>query len=135
MTRLSEMFRPEPVAFSVGDVEYQITIGLDDVAALEKACDAGLGAIGRMITNGHVSVMLQIMALTAKRVTEVGPQPIGDIAEIGALAGSEEAVLALGEALTVVKNALSPEPQPAQSESGSEPVSTRKRSGGSRNGQ
>jgi hypothetical protein len=135
MTRLSDLYKAEIRPFSVGDVKYHISVDLDHVQTLEAECGASLGAIGQMIANGHVSVMIRIMAITAKRITEVGPQPVNDLAEIGMLIRSNDAMTALAEALAAVKNVLSPEAQPPPSESGSEPASTRKRSGGSRAGQ
>ena len=126
---LSDLYKPEPQLFEANGNSYSIAIGLDDIAKLEKACQAGLFAIGQMLQQGHTSVLIQIISLTAKRKTDVGYQLIDDLAEIGALMRSPECTVALSAALVAVGNALSGGPAlPTQSETGHKPVSRRKTS-------
>jgi hypothetical protein len=126
---LSDLYKPEAKLFEVDGVGYSIAIGLDDIAKLEKACQAGLFAIGEMLMQGHTSVLIQILSMTARRKTEVGYQPVEDLAEIGKLMRSGECSAALADALAAVGNALSGVTVSATpSETGPKPVSRRKTS-------
>jgi hypothetical protein len=120
MKKLADMYAPQAFPFKVGEAEYQAMLGLGDVAALERECQAGLSAIGQMLIDGHTAILIQVIVAAVKKKTEVGFQRLEDLAEVGTLMRSTECVVALSEALSGVGNALSGgKPSPAPLEIGS----------------
>lgn len=112
-------FKAEPFFADFQGIRYQVLLGLDELANLEKACGGGLPEIFSKMQAGHLSILIQVIGSVVKKETEVGFQPL-DLSEIGPLAGSEEIGVALGQAMAALGNALGlTAPSPVASGSGS----------------
>jgi hypothetical protein len=128
-------FSAAPIVVEVRGISYQVQLGLDELADLERACGGGLSEIFSKMQAGHLSILIQVIGSVVKKQTEVGYQAL-DLAEIGPLAGSAEIGVALGEAFAALGNALGlMAPSPVASGSGSPQGSPSKPSGRSQAGQ
>lgn len=127
-------FTADPIFVQANGGDYQVLLGLDELADLEKACGGGLSEIFSKMQAGHLSILIQVIGSVVKKKTEVGYQAL-DLAEIGPLAGSAQIGVALGQAVAALGNALGlMAPSPVASGSGSPPASPSKPSGKSRAG-
>jgi hypothetical protein len=128
-------FKADPIFVDVNGVSYQVLLGLDELAGIEKACNGGLSEIFSKMQGGHLSVLIQVIAGVVKKKTEVGYQPL-ELNEVGPLAQSAELGAALGQAVAALGNALGlMAPSPVASGSGSPQGSRSKPSGKSQTGQ
>jgi hypothetical protein len=131
-------FEGDPIIVEVDDVKYQVKIGLDELAAIEKACKDNLQGVFYSMRSGSLSVNIQVTSIAVKKQTDVGFVAL-ELHEIGALIANEaagpEIGKAIGEALIPLMRALGlMAPLPAVSESGlpvaSPSKTTSKRRGG-----
>lgn len=128
-------FSAKPIIVDLNGTSYQVLMGLDELARIEKACDGGLSDIFSRMQAGHLSVLIQVIAGVVKKKTEVGYQAL-DLSEVGPLAQSAEIGQALGQAVQSLGNALGlMAPSPPVSGNGSPQASPSKASGKSQTGQ
>jgi len=115
-------YEGDPIFVKTNGTKYQVKIGLDELAAMEKACDDNLKGILYSMNSGALAVNIRVVGIAVKKQTDVGFVPL-EIQEVGKLATDVESSTAIGkaigEAFLPLMRALGlMEPSPVVSESG-----------------
>jgi hypothetical protein len=102
----------KPFNFECNERKYQIKLGLDELAKIEKACNSGLPDILAQMQAGMLSVMVTVALICVRKETEVGFQAI-EPHEVGPLVKEGNAfATALASAVGELGNALGLVEQP-----------------------
>lgn len=110
-----------PVPFAVGESQYQVVLGLAEVAQIEKTCEAGFPTVMNQLQMGFLSAIYTVASISVKVKNDLGFVPI-EMNEVGLICNDKDAgfVKALAKATEQLGNVLGlQEPSKKPSKSGS----------------
>ncbi len=110
-----------PVPFTVGESQYQVVLGLSEVAQIEKACEAGFPTVMNQLQMGFLSAIYTVASVSVKVKNDLGFVPI-EMNEVGLICNDKKAgfIKALATATEQLGNVLGlQEPSKKPSKSGS----------------
>ncbi len=110
-----------PVPVTVGEFQYQVVLGLAEVAQIEKACEAGFPTVMNQLQMGFLSAIYTVASVSVKVKNDLGFVPI-EMNEVGLICNDKDSgfVKALATATEQLGNVLGlQEPSKKPSKSGS----------------
>jgi hypothetical protein len=110
-----------PVPFTFGESQYQVVLGLAEVAQIEKACEVGFPTVMNQLQMGFLSAIYTVASVSVKVKNDLGFVPI-EMNEVGLICNDKDAgfVKALATATEQLGNVLGlQEPSKKPSKSGS----------------